>query len=158
MKEKEWQYRQIRRDDESPSFPAVTGASSLLVIFTVLCLTVFALLSLNTVLAGHRLGERNREAVDNYYRAEEEAHTILAQLREGKKPKEPEIHESHLSGPPGIQYSWTCRISDTLKLEAFVWLRGDLSMKTFFINRWQMVSDMDWMPEPELPVWQELLP
>ena len=46
------------------SFPAV-GGSSLLVIFAVLCLTVFALLGLSTVQAGQRLSNASAEAVES---------------------------------------------------------------------------------------------
>ena len=47
----------------------VVGGSSLLVIFAVLCMTVFALLSLSTVLADGRLNQASVEAVSAYYTA-----------------------------------------------------------------------------------------
>ena len=61
------------------AFSAV-GISSLLVIFAVLCLAVFALLSVSTVQAQNRLAESSREAVLGYYRADCEAETVLAAL------------------------------------------------------------------------------
>ena len=47
---------------ERVAVPAI-GGSSLLVIFAVLCLTVFALLSLSTVQAGDRLSDASADAV-----------------------------------------------------------------------------------------------
>ena len=42
-------------DERRDSFPPAVGGSSLLVIFAVLCLTVFALLTLSTAAADSRL-------------------------------------------------------------------------------------------------------
>ena len=58
------------------SFPTV-GGSSLLVIFAVLCLTVFALLTLSTVQANGRLSDRSAQAVLDYYQADTQAERIL---------------------------------------------------------------------------------
>ena len=51
----------------------IVGGSSLVVIFAVLCLTVFALLGLSTVRADKRLADINVKAVTDYYSAEFEA-------------------------------------------------------------------------------------
>ena len=58
--------------------PPVIGGSSLLVIFSVLCLTVFALLSLSTVLADQRLEDASVKAVAAYYEADCAAEEIFA--------------------------------------------------------------------------------
>ena len=47
--------------------PALVGASSLLVMFAVLCLTVFALLSLSSVQAEGRLAQATAQNVAAYY-------------------------------------------------------------------------------------------
>ena len=84
------------------------GICSLLVIFILLCLTVFALLSLSTAKAGERLSKLQTQAVKDYYQAEVEANHILAQLRNGNLPDGVEQE--------GEIYSYSCRISDTLNL------------------------------------------
>ena len=61
--------------------PPVVGASSLLVIFAVLCLTIFALLSVSTVQADGRLSDHAAKAVVNYYEADAKAEEILAKAR-----------------------------------------------------------------------------
>ena len=70
---------------ERVKLPAV-GGSSLLVIFTVLCLTVFALLGLETVRANCRLTDAAADSVASYYAADAQAESIVALLRTGEIP------------------------------------------------------------------------
>ena len=65
--------------------PAAVGGSSLLVIFAVLCLMVFALLSLSSVQAERRLADATTQSVLDYYEADLQAEKILAQLRSGEQ-------------------------------------------------------------------------
>ena len=124
----------------SSGFPSV-GGSSLLVIFAVLCLTIFALLSLSTAQAGSRLSSASAQAVSDYYLADHEAETILAQLRAGRCPEA-------VSESDGV-YSFTCPISDTQTLEVSVRLEGE----TYTILRWQSVSTAEWIPDESLDLW-----
>lgn len=117
------------------------GAASLLVIFAVLCLSVFALLTLATVQADERLGDHAEAAVLDYYRADCQAEEILAQLRCGNIPE-------GVAAKDGI-YSFTCPISETQLLAVAV----TVSEKNYEILRWQAVSTTDWKPEDALPVW-----
>lgn len=64
--------------------PAAVGGSSLLVIFAVLCLTVFALLSLSSVQAERRLADAATQSVVDYYEADLRAEEIVARLRSGE--------------------------------------------------------------------------
>lgn len=64
--------------------PAAVGGSSLLVIFAVLCLTVFALLSLSSVQAERRLADAAAQSVTDYYEADLRAEEIFARLRNGE--------------------------------------------------------------------------
>lgn len=122
------------------SFPAV-GGSSLLVIFAVLALTIFALLSLSTVQADSRLGGRAAQAVLDYYEADCQAEEILARLRQGQLPEEVTLRD-------GI-YSYSCPVSDTQALEVEVRLDG----AGYDILRWQAVSTAPWQPDDSLNVW-----
>ena len=106
----------------------VFGGSSLLVIFAVLCLTVFTLLALSTAQADNRLAESSAKAVSDYYEADLTAETILAQLRQGDLPTGVEIN--------GNTYSYTCPISDTQILCVEVLVGND----SWQILRWQAVS------------------
>ena len=59
------------------------GASALMVIFSVLCLTVFSILALSTVLADARLADKYAESVKEWYAADNEAERLIASARAG---------------------------------------------------------------------------
>lgn len=117
------------------------GGSSLLVIFAVLCLTVFALLTLSTAQAGARLSRQSAEAVSGYYAADFRAEETLARLRAGEMPE-------GVAEENGV-YSFTCPVSDTQSLEVSV----RLEQNSYTILRWQTVSTTDWQPDESLNVW-----
>lgn len=123
------------------SIPTGLGISSLLVIFGVLCLCVFALLSASTVQSQQRLSRQGTQAVTGYYRADAQAQEILARLRTGQVP--PAVREEN-----GL-YSYCCAVSETQVLQVTVRLRGS----EYEILRWQTVSAADWNPDDSLPVW-----
>ena len=121
--------------------PPAVGGSSLLVIFAVLCLTVFALLSLSTVQADGRLGDAAAAAVSDYYRADCQAETVLAQLRQGRMPEGVTVRD-------GV-CSYTCPISDTQELAVEVYLEGT----DYTVLRWQAVPTAQWQPDDGLELW-----
>ena len=121
--------------------PPVVGASSLLVIFAVLCLTIFALLSISTLQADGRLSDHAANAVANYYEADAQAEEILARLRAGEKP-EGVSREGNL-------YTYTCTVSDTQLLVVQVMVEGS----EYTILRWQVISNVRWEADDKRPVW-----
>ena len=70
----------MAKREKSTFSPPALGGSSLLTVFAVLCLTVFALLSLSTVRADLRLAQHSRQAVQDYYAADARAQEILASI------------------------------------------------------------------------------
>ena len=78
----------MAKKDKGSFSPPALGGISLLVVFAVLCLTVFALLSLSTVRADQRLSDASARAVQAYYAADCQAQEILARLRFGETPEE----------------------------------------------------------------------
>ena len=126
------------RNEQKTSAPMI-GAASLLVIFAVLCMTVFALLGLSAVRADGRLSDVRAEAVADYYTADSRAEEILAQLRRGEMPGGVRLSE-------GI-YTYSCPISDTQALLVRV------RQEDWQILSWQAVSTATWQGSDELPVW-----
>lgn len=122
------------------SAPAV-GASSLLVIFAVLCLTVFALLSLSTVQAGKRLSDAAADSVLSFYAADTRAEEIFAALRGGELPEGVTVSDE--------LYSYTCPISDTQELRVVLSCGGG----EWTVLRWQTVSTTRWTADDSLDVW-----
>jgi len=132
--------------DEKRSFsPPVVGGSSLLVIFAVLCLTIFALLSLSTVQADGRLSDASAQAVSAYYQADCAAEEILARIRAGQIPEGVEDVGSGLH-----VYRYAVPISDTQELRVTVTL---FAPDVYHVTQWQAVSTVDWTPDDSLDVW-----
>lgn len=122
------------------SSPAV-GGSSLLTIFAVLCLSVFALLSLSTAQAEKRMANASARAVSAYYEADTQAEEIFAKLRSGESV-------------PGVGqtediYTYSCPISEnqTLMVEL------EHTDSCWQIRRWQAVATVQTAEEENLSVW-----
>ena len=124
--------------------PPALGGSSLLVAFAVLCLTVFALLSLSTVRADGRLAGASVQAVQDYYAADVQAQEILARLRNGETPE-----GVTLSGSGLLQAGYAVPISDTqeLQVEVILYLDG------YEVLSWQAVPAGEWAPDDGLDLW-----
>ena len=60
--------------------PFGAGVSSMLMLFVILCLTVFGVLAYMTARADNRLTFRSAEAVKGYYAADAEAEEILSRV------------------------------------------------------------------------------
>lgn len=120
--------------------PPAIGGSSLLVIFSVLCLTVFALLSLSTVQAEKRLSDTAADAVTAYYEADLEAERIFARLRSGETV--PGVQET-----AGI-YRYACPISENQTLMVELQKTED----TWTVLRWQVAAQPEEISQT-LPVW-----
>ena len=121
--------------------PAAVGGSSLLVIFAVLCLTIFALLSLSTVQADGRLTAISANATKAYYAADALAEEILAELRSGTVPDGVEQE--------GSVYRYVCEVSETQLLQVKVRVDAD----GYEILQWQTMSSAEWEPDDSLKVW-----
>ena len=130
--------RKRKNFDQAP----LIGGSSLLVIFAVLCLTVFAVLTVSSALADKRLGDASAEHVRAYYEADLKAEEILAGLRSGTVPE-------GVSGENG-KYSYTVGISPVQELYVEVEVQGN----DYKVSRWQSVPvGPNWNPDDSLNVW-----
>ena len=117
----------------------MTGGSFILVIFAVLCMTVFALLSLNTALADKRLKDASLRGTEAYYAADCRAEEIFADIRLGKIPEE-------VKGENGV-YSYSCYVSETQ------WLEVEIAKEEegFRVLKWQTVTFAEYEEKgPEL--------
>lgn len=121
--------------------PPAVGGSSLLIIFAVLCLTIFALLGLSTVQADARVAKASSEAAKGFYEADTRAEEILAELRQGRIPEGVTKKEQ--------VYYYRCEISEVQALEVAVKITGD----TYQVLRWQLVSTAAWETDEHINVW-----
>lgn len=121
------------------------GGTSLMLIFAVLCLTVFAVLSLSTAKAGDQLSESMQTAVQDYYDADNKAEEILASLRRGEFNEEVEDLGDDT-------YSYRCPINERLSLYVSVQVSGD----EYEILQWQAAVDDSMIFETQ-EVWDGML-
>ena len=132
----------MAKQDKGSMSPPALGGVSLLVVFAVLCLTVFALLSLSTVRADQRLSDASAQAVKDYYAADCKAQELLARLRFGETPEE--------VWTDGTLCGYTIPISDTQELQVEVDVRGT---GDYTVLRWQAVPIGEWEMNEELDLW-----
>ena len=125
--------------------PPVVGGSSLLVIFAVLCLVIFALLSLSTVTADVRLAEKSRDFVTEYYAADAEAEKLLARLRTGEIPDGVSTEETE----EGTLCRYQCEISSTQGLSVEALITGS----DYKLLRWQVISTEKFETDDSITVW-----
>lgn len=128
-------------DKESRFSPPPVGGISLLAAFAVLCLTVFALLSLAMVQAQKRLADASFETMAGYYEADCEALRILAILREGEIPESVTFNDD--------VYFYECPISESQSLKVEV----RFGESNYEILRWQSVPEGDDSEESNLDLW-----
>lgn len=121
-------------------FAPSVGGASLLVIFGVLCLCIFSLLCLSTVLAEKRMAEASLESAAAYYRADLQAQEVFARLRGGES----------VSGvqKAGNVFTYSCEISGNQQLMVQLQKKED----TWQVLRWQAVALSEEADEV-LPVW-----
>ena len=119
----------------------LVGGSSLLVIFAVLCLTVFALLGLSAVQAGGRLSQKMVDSVEAYYEADCMAEELYARLRLGELPAE--VMQE------GDTYTYVCPVSETTELQVVLYKTGE----QWEVIRWNVVSTAAWESDDSLDLW-----
>ena len=127
--------------DNRKRAPLLNGGSSLMTVFAVLCLTVFAVLALATVWANGRLSAGTSAAVLEYYAADCQAEEVLALLRSGTLPES--VRQSN------GKYCYAVPISDSQRLEVEVVVNGT----EYTVLRWQAVSAVDWQADDSIVLW-----
>ena len=132
--------------------PPAVGGISLLVVFAVLCLTVFALLSLTTVQADVRLSDASAQAVLDYYAADLKAQTVFACLRtRSALPADASVQRvGGDGGEDTVLLRYAVPISDTQELQVELSHSPD---GTWTVLRWQSVPTGDWEYDDSLGLW-----
>ena len=128
------------------------GSSSLIAVFTVLCLTVFALLTLSTAQANARLSDASAVAVSNYYEDDCQAEEMLVEIRKvndaGGDPAAPS-GVTAVQTKNGINYGYSCPIDETQSLEVNVSRQGTV----YKILRWEAVRTGERNYDDSIEVW-----
>ncbi len=128
------------KNKKKDSLPlSLVGISSILVIFTVLVLGIFAILSVSTSNANRNLSEEINQSIIEYYKADFEGEKILADLRNGKK--------SNIIKENDNYYFYDVKISDKRILKI------KIEKESFKVLNWETVSTVDWEADEHIKVW-----
>lgn len=130
------------RDSRQPISFHIPGGSMLMTIFAVLCLTLFAVLALQTALAGQRIRQDAHAAEQAYYEADARANRLLAALRRGEACEDALLLEDGV-----LQY--TVPMDHDRVLTVQVVIRDG----SYRILSWQQGSLTPWTPEESISVW-----
>ena len=118
------------------------GSATLLMIFAVLCLTIFAVLSLVTANSELRLAQRYADSVTLYYEAESQASGILDDLCSGEPVTDVQFTETE----QGISY--TVPMDETRMFYVELEERDGWQ-----ILQWAVTEDGEWNADESLSVW-----
>lgn len=127
------------------------GSALLTLVFTVLCLTIFALLSLSIANAEVARANAETQIVKGYYEADLYAECILAEILEADDVPDViqgvSITVGHNRGTKTVMFS--CPISDQKEL----YVEIALSEHSCDILKWHMRDTDVWNQDESLPVW-----
>lgn len=144
------------------------GVTSIVLIFTMLCLLTFSVLSLVSAKADLNLSRKSAERTTAYYKAENQANDILCTvircLDEQTKLSDADSYltnvQAELLGTDNISFPDPAHISYQVPLDDEQLLSVSLSISyTAFedgnhyqIDSWKTVSTHTWEPDTNLPV------
>ena len=126
-----------------PAFFNVGGAT-LLMLFAVLCLTVFAVLSLISAKSQSALVQKSADAVTAYYQADTRAAEIYDEVAAGNLSS-----VKTQASAAGTSYTYSVKIDDNQELQvALTENNGKLAIVT-----WKVCATGDWNIDEHLDVW-----
>ncbi|WP_052446671.1 hypothetical protein [Candidatus Soleaferrea massiliensis] len=146
-----------------------TGASSILMIFIVLCLTTFGVLSYTSARADLKLTEKNEDAVYASYQAETQAQAILQQidtvLGQARKnsaetgTNDKMLNLSRLSEIEGLTISedtvsFSVACGDRKALQVLLKLTSPEEEKRYELISYRYVDTGEWQAEESGELWQ----
>ena len=145
-------------------YKANLGSPSLILIFIVMCLITFGMLSLSTAKSEHNLAERNASAVTEYYRADGEGEAFYqmvlikaAKVREmSQDPQEwkrllsQEFGDAHEPDRGTVTVNIPMERSQALNIELVFPPEGKEDIQ---ISKWKVIQTEDYEIDHSMPVW-----
>ena len=127
------------------------GSASIILIFAVLCMTIFALISFKTAIADKALVDTQEQFVKEYYDADMRAEQILAEILKADTIPQAvnNVNIKAESNQEEKTVSFVCSMSDTKELYVEVIVYKD----TYDIIKWKIQDTGSWIIDDKLPVW-----
>lgn len=127
------------------------GGASLILIFSVLCLSIFAILTLASANREQSLTEKLKTSTVAYYGADSQAVEIEAKLRDALAQGEaPETIDGVPVTVAGETVSYNCPIDQRRTLSVTLARDGD-ALRTI---AWREMNVADWTPQEDVDVWK----
>jgi hypothetical protein len=124
--------------EKKAAYPPINiGTSFMLVIFILLCMVIFAVLSLSSALKDYDYAVQKADRTKAYYEACNEAEEIYAKIEA----------ENHTED--SIEYS--VAISEKEHLQVTLKRRSDTE-NNYYIDSWLQISTQEWTADHTLPV------
>ena len=139
----------MKRDKETSSFVNI-GSSSLLIIFLILCLATFAILSLSSAKSDYTSSQRLAQHKTEYYEASAEAETVLAEidnaLASGIPASDiPENVNGILIETDGHKISYEVPMSEKQAIHVVLRLTDPAKHENYYeVEAWQVISTSTW--------------
>lgn len=140
------------------------GTASILMIFVILMLVTFAILSLSSARADHELSSKTMKHAKEYYQAENEAEKKLAEIDKVLHSNQDKaVVMEKLSKIEGFQIgeiqssiNFREKINQKQYLDITVQIKWDNTKKyfTYEKKKWETVVSGDWTINEDLPVFQ----
>ena len=130
------------------------GSASIVLVFAVLCLTIFSLISLTSATGDKALVDAEIDLVQAYYHADTKAELILDSILQTASQIPDnilgvDITVTQAADGKSAEIEFTCPVSP--RKELLVWLtirEGKLD-----IRRWRLQDAVIWEFDPSLPIW-----
>ena len=142
-----------RSNNRRPGFNV--GSASIIMVFAVLCLTIFSVLSFTTSSSDLRLSQRASKSISDYYQAEyraEDKILLIHQqlLKDGNLDSlRRESGETDLS-VKDFAIQFTEPVDKRRMLLVELTFDGNYNMT---ITRWNLLAATDWIPDYSMEVW-----
>lgn len=148
--------------NKAPEYRVGIGASSILMIFIILCLTTLGVLSFASARANLTLTQRRQAQVEAYYEAAAEAQQMIAfiDVELLKAQRDAENYDTYLVALPKLDdrlavtedghISFSLPVGDRQKLEVELSANGAESPQRYTLLTHQTVNVADWKPDNSL--------
>ena len=142
-----------RKSNRRPGFNV--GSASIIMVFAVLCLTIFSVLSYTTSSSDLKLSRRVSQSVADYYQAEYNAEEKVLQIVEQYK-KDGNLDKLRAQYGDTNLASKEFSIPFTVPVDDRRMLLVELTFdnKNVTITRWNLLSSTDWIPDNSIEVWR----
>lgn len=127
------------------------GSASIIMVFSVLCLTVFAVLSLITANSEYKLAVKSTDVIRNYYAADTAATEKLAVISEASdaQSKAEELGIDCENDGGALLLSFEEKVTDTQALSVKV----TYGAGAFSVNEWKLISTDEWDADAGFDLW-----